>query len=272
MKRITLMACFALLIASAQAQRKPTNQIGITLGWQNFQFLDKHASPLKYGTNSLFPSLGLYYSHQTDQSYYNIKVSGAKGTANALRFGAREYKTKWSSKDSFQYQVSSQFINANIEATYFRNIRSLSTDKTQYWVGGSLNESAYYADEVANFPWMVNTLDLSPAFQMQHTTYTKHSIGFKVDLAAIGLVTRSVYSLFPKSNKDKNVPAYLKQGTRLASVNKYQKVNLQFNYQFQMTKHFAVGAEYRLKWMHSTYPKHLRALDKHFDIKFAYTY
>ena len=201
-----------------------------------------------------------------------FKVSGAIGQANALRFGARNYKTKWSNTDSFQYQIASQFINANIEATYLRNIRSLSTDKTQYWVGGKLNESAYYASEVANFPWMVNAVDLGPMFQVTHTLFIKHIIGIKVDLAALGWVTRAIYSFYPKSNKDKNVPAYFKQGTRLAGINKYQRVNVQLQYQYQITNHFAVGAAYWLKWMRYTYPKELRILDKHFDVNFTYTY
>ncbi|HYH14879.1 MAG TPA: hypothetical protein VD794_06660 [Flavisolibacter sp.] len=273
MKKPVIVAylCF-FATAIVYGQSKPKNTIGLSLGWQNFRMLDKHASPLQYGTNSLFPSLGLSYAHQNNRSRYEIKVSATNGTMNATRFGARNFKTKWSATDSFQYQISSAFINANIEATYQRKLSSLSDSKVQYWVGGKLSESAYYGDEVANFPWLLNTLDVGPSFEVEYSPFTKHQIGFKVDLAAIGVVTRTVYALFPKSNKDKNVPAYLKQGTRLASVDKFQRINFQLGYQYQVTKHFIVGADYRLKWMNYSHPKSLRALDKHFDVKFAFTY
>jgi hypothetical protein len=271
-KRLLTSFLTLTVVGAALAQTKPRNTVGLTLGWQNFRMVDQHASPLQYGTNSIFPRIGLTYAHQNNTSFYEIKLSGSKGNLNPARFGARNYVTKWSGTDSFQYQISSAFINANVEASYYRNMGSLSSSKTQYWVGAKLHESAYYGDEVANFPWVLNTLDLSPSFALDYRPAEQHQIGFKVDIAVVGLVTRAVYSLFPKSNKDKNVPAYLKQGTRLASIDKYQKVHFQVDYKYKVSKHVEVGAAYRLKWMHYSYPKSLKALDKHFDINFAYTY
>lgn len=273
MRKKIFLSCFALAVAAnVLAQSKPKNTVGLTLGWQNFKMADQHASPLQYGTNAIFPRVGLSYKHQKNTSFYEIKVSGAKGNLNPAKFGARTYGTKWSNTDSFQYQIASAFIHADIEASYYRNITSLSTQNTQYWVGGKLNESAYYGDEVANFPWMLNVLDLSPSLAVDYSPSKQHQLGIKVDLGAVGLVTRAVYSIFPKSNKDKNVPAYFKQGTKLASVNRYQKVQFQLEYKYLASKHFEIGAAYRLKWMHYNYPKSLKALDKQFDIKLAYTY
>jgi hypothetical protein len=51
-----------------------------------------------------------------------------------------------------------------------------------------------------------------------------------------------VYSFFPKSNKDKNVVALFKQGTRVASINKYQKVNVVFDYKYFASNSIALGA------------------------------
>ncbi len=267
------MVCLCFLATTiVNGQSKPRNTIGLSLGWQNFKLLDRHASPLVYGTNAVFPSVGLSYGHETNRSKYEIKVGGAKGNMNPLRYGARNYKTKWSATDSFQYQISSAFINANIEATYLRKLQSISTSEVQYWVGGKLTESAYYGDEVANFPWMLNVADLGPALQVDYSPFTTHQFGFRVDLAAVGALTRSVYSLFPKSSKDKNVPAYLKQGTRIASVGGFQRVNFQLGYHYQISQHFKAGAAYSLKWMHYSYPKSLRAVDKRFDVLIAYTY
>lgn len=114
--------------------------------------------------------------------------------------------------------------------------------------------------------------DLAPAFQVGFLPVNNHSLTLRVDLSVLGAITRPDYALFPKSNKDKNVPAYFKQGTQLASVDKFQKVGFRIGYQYQAGRHFAAGVEYRLKWMHYSLPKDIRAADKHFDVKLSYTY
>jgi hypothetical protein len=271
-KQIIILAGLVFLFCTSYSQGKPRNEVGLSISWQNFQFLDKHSSPLKYGTNSLFPKVGLYYHKETSRSVFNVHVRGSLGNIYPTRFGARTYQSKLNNTDSFQYQVSSQLIHADIEASYFKKINPLSNDKLTYLVGGTINETAYYADKVANTPWLLNVVDIAPSFQLNYLPQIKHSLSMKLDLFVLGVITRPIYALFPKSSKDKNVPAYFKQGTSLASLNRFQKVAFQFGYQYQLTNKFAVGVEYRLKWMHYSLPKSIRTIDKSFEVKLAYTY
>lgn len=273
-KTILTASLLLVLTAMAQAQMPAYKRraVGLSLGWQNFKMLDRHASPLPYGTNSIFPKVGLSYSRKTNRSDFSIEVAGATGQLLPKRFGQRSYKTRFSDKDSFQYKISSPFYNANIKASYFRNITSLSTSEVKYWVGGVLNESAYYGDAVANFPWTINAADLSPAFKVTYTPSFQHSIGIQVDIAAFAVVTRSIYALFPKTNKDKNAVAFFKQGTKTAMPDKYRKANLQLTYQYQVARKFAVGAAYGMKWMRYNQPKMVHVLDKTLDVTFLYTY
>lgn len=272
MKQIIILAGLVFLFSAGYSQSKPKNEVGLTISWQNFQFSDKHSSPLKYGTNSLFPKVGLFYNKETNASVFHVHLKGALGNIYPSRFGARTYQSNVNGVDSFQYQVSSKFIHADVEAGYFRKIKPLSNDQFTYLVGGTINETAYYADKVANTPWLLNVVDLAPGFRMNYLPQAKHSLSLKLDLSVFGLITRPIYALFPKSNKDKNVPAYFKQGTRSGSLNKFQKIAFQVSYQYQVTKKFAAGAEYRLKWMHYSLPKPIRTVDKSFEVKLAYTY
>jgi hypothetical protein len=272
MKKIIYLVFAALCALQGSAQTKPRNSIGLTVGWQNFTVLDKHVSPLRYSTNSLFPKLGLFYNKETNRSILDVQVSASKGTIHPSRFGERRYKAVWSAKDSFQYSLGSKFIHANIEASYLRNVSSLSTDKFNYWVGGTLKEAAYYGDEVASSDWLLNVADLAPSFQIGYLPLNNHKLTIRVDLSVLGVITRPIYALFPKSNKDKNLPSYFKQGTQLASLDKFQKVNFQVGYQYQVGRHFAAGVLYRLKWLHYSLPADVRAVDKQFDIKLSYTY
>src|SRR4051812_35783963 len=171
MNKTILTVCFViglLPLTNAQKETFKKRQVGVSLGWQSFSVLDQHASPLVYSTNTLFPKVGLSYSRQTERSAYSIEVAGASGQLLPKRFGARTYKATWSARDSFQYNVASPFYNLDIKGSYFRNISSLPTSDVQYWVGGTVNEAAYYGDAVANMPWIVNAVDLSPAFKVDY--------------------------------------------------------------------------------------------------------
>lgn len=266
---LLLLLCTAFL--SSQGQHKPRNSVGVSIGWQNFSFLDQHSSPLKYSTNSLFPKVGLFYSKQTDRSFLNVHLAASKGSVFPSRFGQRSYKSVWSPTDSFQFTVASPFVHVDMEASYLRQV-SKTPDRVSTWIGASFNEAAYYGDDVARFPWLLNVADLSPRVRVQYAPLSRHSFTLQVDLSVLAAITRPVYALFPKSNRDKNVPAYLKQGTQLASMNKFQKVNFSVGYNFQASRHFAAGVQYRLKWLHYTLPKDIRAVDKQFDVRLSYTY
>ena len=275
MKKLLFVFCLALVlpgIIKAQSVSTKKSYLGLSLGWQNFTFYDQHASPLTHGTNSIFPHVGLSFERETGRSFFGIKLDGAIGSANPLRFGARDYQIDFDATHSFQYQITSQFINAHVGIVYLRRIKSLQASKLQYWVGGAINETAFYADEVASFPWLLNTLTLDPTFKLQYVPHHRHRANVGVDFTLAGMFTRAPFSIFPKSNHDKNVPAYFKQGTRLATINGFQKVNLQVGYGFQLARHLAIGATYKLQWFHYNYPKKLIALDKHFDINIAYTF
>ena len=271
-KTITISLGFLFVfLAGARAQQGKwgRNSLGISAGWQQLKFLDEHASPLLYQASSK-PFVGLNYTHSGFRSYFSVKASGGMGSANPGRFGARDYRVRWNEKDSFQYQISSLFAHAQLEATYLRKLHPSSGGPLGYWLGGTLSEQAYYADEVANMPWVVNAAEFSPAFKIDYLPHARHLFSIKIDFAGIALLTRNVYGLFAKSNNENNVMAHLKQGTRLNSLHRYQKVNVELNYTAHVSNRIALGATYGLKWLHYSYPKPLRAVDSRFYLNLNY--
>ena len=272
-KTITAVTVFLfgfLACTYAQPGKWGRNSLGISAGWQQVKFLDEQASPLLYKASAK-PVIGLNYTHRGARSYFSIKASGGVGSANPDRFGARDYLTRWSEKDSFQYQISSFFTLAELEATYLRKLNPASTGTLGYWLGGTISEQAYYADEVANMPWMINAAEFSPSFKMDYQLHPRHLFTIKIDLAGIAFLTRNVYGLFAKSNKENNVIAYLKQGTRFTSLHQYQKLRVELNYTAQVSRRIALGATYGLKWLHYSYPKPLRAVDNRFYFNLNYS-
>lgn len=267
---LSVIMLFGFDMSFGQFNKTNQNTIGVSIGWQQLKFNDQLASPLTY-KGMVHPTFGLNYTRQSDHTFLKIKAAGGIGTANPQRFGDRDYMTLINGQDSFQYKISSAFINANIEGTFMKRINPTHPGNFAYWVGGTVNEQAYYADEVANFPWVINTIDLAPSFKLDYAINPKQSITLKIDFASIGVITRSVYSLFAKSSKDKNVPAFFKQGTRIASVNKYQRVNLELDYKYYASNRVIIGGTYSAKWFHYTYPMDLKGMDNRFNINLDYS-
>jgi hypothetical protein len=244
------------LAASAQTYR---NSIGLAIGTFRLHSLDQQASPLRYA-GLIRPLFGLSYRHHSESSRFNLRLSGGAGTMNPDRFGARTYTTKFGDGTPYAYQISSELYTMNLEVDYLRRIGPVEPNPFTTWVGGSFQESLLYADEVANFPWVVNTATLSPLIQSEYRFAANHSLTLRVDMAVVGLITRAIWASFPKSTRDNNVMAYFKQGTHPATVSKLGNVNVQVGYTYRISPRFSMGATYRARYLSYPDPRPIRAL------------
>ncbi|GAB3493619.1 hypothetical protein GCM10027341_09120 [Spirosoma knui] len=251
------LAIVALLSGPASAQYR--NSIGLSIGTFRLHTLDQQASPLRYA-GTIQPLLGFSYRHQTDRSRFDLRLSGGAGTMNPERFGARTYTTPIGEDKTYSYQISSELYHFQLQADYLRRVGSAEPGRLTTWVGGSFQESAWYADEVANFPWIVNTATLSPVVLTDYNFATNHSLTLRIDMAVVGLITRAIWASYPKSTSDNNVVAYLKQGTRASTVGKLGNVNVQLGYAYQISPRFSVGATYRARYLSYPDPRPVRAL------------
>ncbi|WP_420151048.1 hypothetical protein [Spirosoma sp.] len=235
------------------------NTIGLSLGTFRLQSLDQQASVLQYAGNVL-PLVGLTYRHLSENSRVNLRLTGGAGTINPTRFGARTYTTPIGKDKTYSYQISSTMYVFDLEADYLRRVGSAELGKFNTWVGGSVRESAWYADEVGNFPWIVNTATLAPVVQTDYAFQPNHNLTLRIDMAVLGLISRAIWSNFPKSTKDTNVGAYFKQGTQLATVAKLVQANVQFGYSYRISPRMSLGATYRARYLSYPGPRPVRAV------------
>ena len=252
------MAVLATVGTTAIAQSY-RNSIGLSVGAFRLRTLDQQASPLRY-EGTVYPLYGFKYHHHSDRSQFNLRLSGGMGTMNPERFGARTYSTKFGDGTPFSYQISSELYHINVEADYLRRIGGTEPGRFNTWVGGSVGESFLYADEVANFPWVLNTATFSPVVQTDYAFGASHSLMLRVDMAVVGLITRAIWASYPKSTNDNNVVSYFKQGTHPAAVGKLGNVNLQLGYSYRLSPRLSVGATYRARYLSYPDPRPIRAL------------
>ncbi|GAB4017447.1 hypothetical protein [Spirosoma koreense] len=251
---------FIGLMASASGQAYQ-NTIGLSVGTFRLRSLDQQASVLEY-TGNVWPLIGLSYRHQSDRSRVNLRLSGGAGQMNPTRFGARTYTTPVGDGKTYSYQISSAMYTVALEADYLRRVGSAEPGKLTTWVGGSLQEAAWYADEVGNFPWIVNTVSLAPVVQTDYAFQANHSLSLRVDMAVLGLISRAIWSNFPKSTRDTNVSAYFKQGTHATTVGKLANVNVQVGYRYSLSSRLSIGATYRVRYLSYPDPQPIRAVSR----------
>lgn len=250
----------ALTIIPATASAQYRNSIGFSVGTFSLRTLDQQASPLRY-TGTIRPLYGLSYRRRTSDSQFNLRLSGGLGTMNPERFGPRTYSTTFDDGKPFSYQISSALYQVNLEAGYLRRIGGPEPGRLNTWVGGSVSESLLYADEVANFPWVINTATLSPVVQTDYAFANHHSLTLRVDMAVIGLITRAIWANFPKSTSDNNVAAYFRQGTHPATANRLGNVNVQLGYSYRISPRLSVGTTYRARYLSYPDPRPVRLLN-----------
>ncbi|MBD2754939.1 hypothetical protein [Spirosoma validum] len=248
--------------ASAQTYQ---NAIGLSLGTFRLQSIDQQASVLEYSGNAL-PLVGLTYRHWSENSRFNLRLTGGAGTMNPSRFGPRTYTTPMGEGKTYSYQISSAMYVFDLEADYLRRVGSAEPGKFTTWVGGSIRESAWYADEVGNFPWIVNTATLAPVIQTDYAFQPNHSLTLRIDMTVLGLISRAIWSNFPKSTDDTNVGAYFKQGTRVVTVGKLGNVNVQVGYSYRMSSRMSLGATYRARYLSYPDPRPVRAVSSSISI------
>ncbi|HEU4574441.1 MAG TPA: hypothetical protein VFS36_05520 [Chitinophagaceae bacterium] len=270
MNRLTAILIGLFISAGSIGQiHYKQSSISLSSQVQQFKFLDIHSSPLLYQTDFL-PSLSLGYHHQTEKSFFCIRLTGSTGNINPERFGSRHYASAGNPlPDSLT--VSSAFASVQFETAYVRKLRHTKNKNLSFWLGGQVKESAYYADEVANFPWLMNDLSISPFFK---TMYSKKKNSFVVELgiSALSLVSRETYALFPKSATDNNVVSFFKQGTRLSTIQAFQHLNFAANYIYTLSNRIQLGATYQLQWLHYNYPKRVQAADTRMGLLVNYIF
>lgn len=257
-KRFTNVVLALSLALSANAQTYK-NTIGLSIGTFRLRSLDQQASVLEY-TGHAFPLVGLTYRHWSENSRFNLRLTGGAGTMNPSRFGPRTYTTPMGEGKTYSYQISSTMYVFDLEADYLRRIGSAEPGKLTTWVGGSIRESAWYADEVGNFPWIVNTATLAPVVQADYAFQPNHSLTLRIDMAVLGLISRAIWSNFPKTTDDTNVGAYFRQGTRVTTAGKLGNVNVQVGYSYRLSPRMSLGATYRGRYLSYPDPRPVRAV------------
>ena len=278
-KTVRILCLHGILFALASitygqesnTDRKREWQLG--LGYENFRTLDENVSPLIYTSdNGNFIARFQKYKPKTR---WNIGMNISMGSNQSKRHGKRAavaydpYPLS-GDRDSVVYEINPglSFIQAEL---YYAMLWKLRSEKKPLFVGALLSERFTYGALGAD-TWFFNQLSMMVAGQTSIYDRRKSRIDVAISIPLISYLLRQPYSLDPSLPESSYFKAYLKTGSEVATINKFQQVNITMDYVYQLKGKNAIGLSWQFMWMNnSNLPdRNLKAYANSFSIIYKF--
>ncbi|WP_224995385.1 hypothetical protein [Cesiribacter sp. SM1] len=263
MKKLFFISLLLCLSVTATAQL-PKNEIRLSAGILDGKMLDLQASPLVYHHQATAAAIS--YARRTSRARFTALLSPALGTNLPFRYGERTF-----GDEQHQYTVASAYYGADLSFSYLRSLSKVNK-KLKLFLGGRLENKLAVSDAVANFYWATNVAALQAQLQGEYKVGSNHLFSASVSTPLLAAVTRHNYANFPKSADDTNFKAFFKQGTVLTGPHRLHELATQAGYRFQLSSHFAFGADWGFRWLVYSKPRAIRTYSNSFLFSTAYTF
>jgi len=219
-------------------------------GYQNYRTLDKNVSPLIYASNN--GRLGFQFQSSKPKTLMQTGLSISIGSNQAKRFGRREATAPdpydiFGERDSTMYEINPglSFVQGSL---YFAQFWKLNSGWKKMYLGGIIQNNFTFSALGAD-TWFFNQLSLMPAFQIELFQKQKSRLNGFVSTPIVSYLVRQPYTLDPSLPLNSYFVAYLQTGGFAATINRFQQVNLKFDYGYQLNNGRQAGVSYQFSWM-----------------------
>lgn len=249
------------------------NEWWLGLGYQNFRTLDKNVSPLIYTSDN--GTLSARFQKYGQKSRWNIGMNIAIGSNQSRSHGKREavaydpYPLS-GDRDSVVYEINPGFSFLQAEL-YYTMLWKLRSGKRPLFVGALFSDRFTYGALGAD-TWFFNQLSMMAVGQTTIYSRGKSNVDVAISIPLISYLLRQPYSLDPSLPESSYFKAYLKTGSEVATVNKFQQVNVTMDYAYQLKGENAIGLSWQFMWMeNSNIPdRNLKAYANSFSIIYKF--
>lgn len=260
LEKAIVILVFSLLANGAKGQERTNtmeNGWGLELGWHQLLLADRHASPLLYQADALDIG-GSYRGGYAPR--WEISLNAQMGTNQARNLGQRTGILDGppdidGDRESFEVKAN-PFIS--FLGGQFTGALSWPIGK-RHRLGSRLSLQ-YMQTGMGLDTWHYTQLDLSPTYSYY---YPLGPGNLKLDfsLPIIAVVQRPTYAFDPSLPDEGNYyKAYLKEGTKVASLDQFINPQLQLGYTWYRSHGKRIGLHYQLSWMSYPDPRPVRVL------------
>lgn len=234
-----------------------TKQWYIETGYQNYRISDKNRSPLIYVSNNGI--LDLRYQKINKQTIKSIGASFSLGNNQPKRFGQRkiiEYSLYSinGTRDTMVNKINPDisFLQINL---YYSCLWKINVVNHDAFVGGKFQDFFYYGG-IGGDIWFFSQTSLLPCFQLCLFTRKKYQLNTEISIPVISYLVRQPYSTDPSLPEKSYFKSYLKTGSAITTINKFQQIQFTCNFGYKLIKERQIGVSYQFMWMnYSNIPK-----------------
>ncbi|MEM0995152.1 MAG: hypothetical protein AAGI49_19130 [Bacteroidota bacterium] len=257
---LKLLLCLSLCFP-AILMGQDSKALGLSLGLHHFTMLDQHASPVVYTINAPIAQIG--YQHQNTQRILCFN----------LYFGLGQLKASDNDLPTLNTDLGRSTTIAGLDVYYWKDLERQSENWQHAWGGSFQYDFMIDFEAVGNFPWAMSQavlgVNYSSAYLFENGNQLKASVG----LPLLGIWTRLPYYSIPRTQgKVPGVGSYFAEGTKLATWNNFQRIDLSLAYQFSLNERWQLCADYQFAWFHYTLPDDIFAYQQQLNLQLAYSF
>lgn len=278
MKKGYLLFISLLLAAcSLKAQdEKAGNKFDLQYGIHIFARQDQLFSPMIYHDASPV-NLSLGYSNKKEQRLHFAEA--AFTYYNAAWHDQYNYQTGFDSIKT-QTTLPSGFTVVTVRYAYLRDLNVVSFGS--WWIGGITDNEINSIDNEygpsATFGYFAH-FSIAPIVNWQYQLADRHVFHASSWLPLVSWIARSPYAIQNEEyminnqnhNGFKTFWNYLGDGN-LHLINRYQQFNLNCDYQYSISGHWNIGAEYRFEFFHDSKPEPVISYQNFFNLKASFLF
>lgn len=245
----------------------------IEVGYQNFRLLDKNSSPLLYSAHA--GQIGGQLKKNKTNTMWDIAANFSIGSSQSKRFGQREaivydHYLLNGKRDSSIYVLNPglSFVQGELTYSYYWKIKN---SQSPIHVGGIVKDNFTYSALGAD-TWFFNQLSLMPSFRMELFNSPKSKLETELSIPIFSYLVRGPFAKDPSLPITSYFIANLKTGSNVASLNKFQQINFQLDYQYQLNNKKSIGISYKFMWMNcANIPdRNLQAYSNTFQLTYTF--
>jgi len=272
---ITLLVSCTIVNAMAQdllITNPTTYELGVSLGLNQWQTLDKNTSPLAY--RSLQKDIGLHFKYFQNHSMVRVGIQGAIGHIKPSNIPGRN--VYFQEKD-VNGELKTVVVPANGNLLSFRfdigyqYIFNPTDKQNRFGMGLNISEELYNPSGFTR-PGLMNIASLNPSFYYEHEFSSVHRVHMDAAVPIFALVTRMPYDNTVSLPGKSPIAGLFSKGTTSGSWANYKAFALNLGYRGKISDSINAGIDYVYQWKSIVQPKTLKMQNNLLLASFLYEF
>jgi len=259
---LVILLFFAVFYSSYGQNKEPyalkKNQFRVGLGAGYLQTLDLQVSPKSY--HGVRKNLQLEYLRKKDKGIFTSNLNVFFGnltptSGTSLTFYAKETDIYGAEKDeSMTLEIAP--MGFNLEIGYLHKLQTLATVRTEFYLGGSLEENLTFTPGFLPIG-LINYASLNAKARFDYQLNNGKPLIFQLSIPVVSVVTRFPYHNSPNIPGKSGLGAFFTGNNDIETINHFQNIRFSVRYNWLVTKRMAFDIAYEGSWLHYYKPQHL---------------